>query len=567
MMSKRRYTRANLLVPVLLALTNSVQAAQAPLGPDSPYPNSQQSLPQLPNQGSSTVASKPTKPGALATSPSTAPKAVANPPAKGQAPLPLPSIGQVASPYQSKGPASLNTTLKNPKIAPEPVQRVSYNKRDETKETPTAPVPSAAPSPFPTIAQVESPYSSQGPANLTETLGSPQMSSSQLPGGSMGTTSPYESTANPGTYANNTLPPSAFQSGQGVDPAQPAPGNSGNGPAGALSSGLGGFPGSANTYFSMIGDASPPIGMALPAASHTIPNPPTPGARSISPSVRGFKFSENQSPMPQDRVYFSMNYYNNVNSALDKFFNTSVRGINIYRYIFGFEKTFNQGMGSIGIRLPIDNVFARPVTKNAGIAAGDSTALGNFTIYFKHILAFDSKTGSLASAGVAITPGVAPDRFAGAKYLSPNNTTSIQPYFAFLLRRNRLYFQGFIALDVPTNYAQPTLLYNDYGIGYMVYVDETSRNFITAIAPTLEVHINTPVNHTNAFSYTDIFGTPDIVNITTGLNTRFRQNSVLTMGVITPVTGPRPFTVEATVLFNYYFGRSVPRPAPPNIGG
>ncbi len=104
--------------------------------------------------------------------------------------------------------------------------------------------------------------------------------------------SPYESTANPGTYANNTLPPSAYQSGQGVNPPQPAIGQglllgqqtpspkaepdsvrmisppqavpnptfppafvrSANGSGGISGSGLGGIPTSGSSYFSMIGD-------------------------------------------------------------------------------------------------------------------------------------------------------------------------------------------------------------------------------------------------------------------------------------------------------------------------
>lgn len=317
----------------------------------------------------------------------------------------------------------------------------------------------------------------------------------------------------------------------------------------------------------MIGDASPPIAMVRASANSGPPAPPPPGARSqIAPSVRGFKIAENQSPMPQDRFFFSFNYYNDVNKTLDKHFQAPIQGIEIYRYVFGYEKTFNNGMGSVGIRLPIDNVYAQSRVKGLN-SGGDSTATGNLTVYLKHIFAYDRETGSVASGGVAISPQTAPGRFGGASFLAPSNSTTIQPFFAFLLNRNRFYFQGFTAIDVPADPAQATLIYNDLGIGYYVYRDNESNNLITAVAPTVEVHVNTPINHTGGYNPLDANSTPDIVNITSGLNTRFRQNSILTMGVVTPVTGPRPFSIEGTVLLNYYFGRSRRNPAPPIVGG
>jgi hypothetical protein len=223
-------------------------------------------------------------------------------------------------------------------------------------------------------------------------------------------------------------------------------------------------------------------------------------------------------------------------------------------------------MGSVGIRLPIDNVYARSSVPNI-TQGGNATSTGDLTVYIKHIFAINRETGSVASGGIAISPQTGPNSFANATYLAKSNTTTFQPFFAYLFRRDRFYLQGFFALDVPVDPAQPTLIYNDIGMGYFVYRDDTYTNFITGIAPTVEIHVNSPMNHSGAYNRSDNNGTPDIVNITTGLNTRFRQNSVLTMGVITPVTGPHPFTVEATILFNYYFGGSRRTTALPIVGG
>ena len=62
--------------------------------------------------------------------------------------------------------------------------------------------------------------------------------------------------------------------------------------------------------------------------------------------------------MPQDRLYFTFNYFSNLNSVLDRRFQSSVDELRAYRYIFGLEKTFDEGRGSIGIQLPLDSLTA-----------------------------------------------------------------------------------------------------------------------------------------------------------------------------------------------------------------
>ena len=38
------------------------------------------------------------------------------------------------------------------------------------------------------------------------------------------------------------------------------------------------------------------------------------------PTVRSFKIADNQSPMPQDRAYFTFNYFDDLNAALNRHF-------------------------------------------------------------------------------------------------------------------------------------------------------------------------------------------------------------------------------------------------------
>src|SRR5271157_5043373 len=156
----------------------------------------------------------------------------------------------------------------------------------------------------------------------------------------------------------------------------------------------------------MIGDLGP--GLSIPQPFPPTPPPPPPSPRRASalvPSVRGLKISENQSPRPQDRVFFTFDYFRNVNGALNLKLGAPVSDILVYRYIFGFEKTFDNGNASIGVRLPLDQLTANTrVPARFKQIGGTSTALDDMNIFSKFILRQDQQTGSLISVGLAITP-------------------------------------------------------------------------------------------------------------------------------------------------------------------
>jgi hypothetical protein len=326
--------------------------------------------------------------------------------------------------------------------------------------------------------------------------------------------------------------------------------------------GLGGAAGGSGAPPGIIGDQSvlvpglpqpPPL---PPPSNPSAPNVPSTRVRTqLSPSVRGFKIAENQSPFPQDRVFFSFNYFNDVNGSLDRHFESPIRNLNVYRYVFGYEKTFHEARGSIGVRLPL-NSFNADTSRGLVNTGGHSTALGNATFFTKYILGYNQKTGNLISVGLAVTPPTGPGIFAGGKGIlgGVTNKTTIQPFLGYYANlTDRLFFQGFCALDVPVNNNDVTILYNDIALGYFLLRDREAP-LITAVVPSLEAHVNTPLNHDNPYSLTDMGATAHSVNITSGLNVEIRRNSLFTFGVVVPTTGPRPFNVEAVALFNYRFG-------------
>ena len=225
-----------------------------------------------------------------------------------------------------------------------------------------------------------------------------------------------------------------------------------------------------------------------------------------------------------------------------------------YVYNFGVEKTFNDGMGSVGIRVPLDNLTANSFDNVIGTPT--STALGNITVFTKYILAQNRQTGSLVSACFAITPQTGTSRFAGAPYLFPLNSTSFQPCLAYIYNYKRFYLQGFSGFSFSANPNDVSFIYNDVAVGYYLYRNPDSRSWLTAFAPTAELHVDNPINHRDPLNSSDLAGSPDSVDLTFGLNFGIRNTAVLTAAFCVPVASPKPFDSEAILMLNIFFGRT-----------
>jgi hypothetical protein len=303
------------------------------------------------------------------------------------------------------------------------------------------------------------------------------------------------------------------------------------------------------------------------------------------PWVRSYKISDNQSPIPQDRVYFNFNYFYNINHAIDQKFNAPVSGIQIYRYLGGVEKTFLDGLASVGLTESINNLTA--VSSRAGLG-GTHTAMGDVSVFTKWILyqAWDDdqaynalggfgypaqlggsgRNGGLISGGLLLSTPTGPGGFAGATFSKSYRDVGIQPFLGYFYSQGNFYLHGFEAIDVPTDPRDMTIMFNDIGIGYYVYRNPNLDSFLTAFAPTFEVHANVPLNHTNINNVNDPIASKTVVDLTLGGNLQFGQRTVLLLGAVTPVTGPRPFEVEALALLNVFFGGRRARPAFPMAG-
>jgi hypothetical protein len=331
--------------------------------------------------------------------------------------------------------------------------------------------------------------------------------------------------------------------------------------AGAAGPGFGGGLGAATSAFPMIGDQSPlgfhSLQSVGPPGSVGPPPPRGPFASAAPyPTVRAIKISENMSPRPQDRFFFDFNFYNNVNSQINAFDRVPIYHMQAYRYIFGFEKTFDEGRGSFGLRFPINNLTADPLPGAGTVPTPTRTAVGNLDVFAKYILKSDPQSGSLISTGLMLSTPTGPGRFAGAPYVFGLNDLAIQPFLGYICNFGNWYLQGFSGFYFPTTLRDVTLMYNDVGIGYYLLRSQDPDAFLTAVAPTFEVHVNTPFTHRDWHNRLDFASAPDVVNFTYGINFQFRRSAIFTVAYVNPVTAPQPFNSEIVVFLNIFYGRS-----------
>ena len=295
----------------------------------------------------------------------------------------------------------------------------------------------------------------------------------------------------------------------------------------------------------------PPVTTTTPSTTVCIQGPPQVEFRSFSvPSgSHGFKISENQNVLPDCRVFFNYNYFNNVNDALNTRIGADVGQMDVHHEVFGFEKTFLEGKVSILMSLPINTLDAD--TAHTQGLGGTFTDVGDLTIAAKALLLYERELGLALSAGLAVTVPTGPSGFAGADVVGTFHSTLLQPYVGYLWQRDALYFHGFTSLDVPTESHDVTLLFNDLGVGYFVYRNHGGNRLVTDLASTFEIHINTPLNHRGSLH--GPVGTPDWVDLVGAVSVVVEGGSSLAIGFGAPITGPKPYDLEALVELNIRF--------------
>lgn len=260
----------------------------------------------------------------------------------------------------------------------------------------------------------------------------------------------------------------------------------------------------------------------------------------------GIKISDYESPRPQDRAFYHFNNFSYVNA-----YSPNLPPTHLARHILGFEKTLFAGNASVGLRLPFVNIHGNPQLAESQFS--------NMSIILKYAPRNDQPGGNVISGGVAFTVPTGRDLQLDLLTEPGNpfsahritlNATYFQPYLAFIRYLTpRLFVHGFSALLAPSDSRLVTLFTNDIGL-VMRLLRPYAEGIIRGIMPTLEVHINTPLNHRGVLSQP--VGFSDNVNLTAGC-TFLLQRATLGWAIATPVTVPRPFSVEVITSLNFRF--------------
>lgn len=275
-------------------------------------------------------------------------------------------------------------------------------------------------------------------------------------------------------------------------------------------------------------------------------------ARVAVVSGGSFKIAENERPIPEDRVFFTYNYFQDVPGAMQTPslpIATTANGppglalglvppygTYVQREVFGFEKTFLDGMASFGMRAPF-------VQQQGGIAPADSF-LGDLSFIFKAVgysFGSDAVTGGLVLT-VPTGPGIQTVDGDIHPFL-------FQPWVGGVATAGNFFAIGFASVVIPTDDRYPTMLFTDLQVGVVAYQNPFA-GLVTYVAPISEIHMTNPLNHRDQ---TSVLAVPDLVVLTEGVQVGIGPAASVSIGVAVPITGPRPFDWEALVQFNLRF--------------
>jgi hypothetical protein len=257
-------------------------------------------------------------------------------------------------------------------------------------------------------------------------------------------------------------------------------------------------------------------------------------ARAFYVNVSAFKIAENESPRPQNRVFFNYNYFNNVGGSIG----VPGTGFDVHRETAGFEMTMLDGTASIGARLPMFIQDGNP-------GGGSIDGFGDLSVILKWAPYLDNTTGNVLSTGLVMTAPTGRD--IGLADGTTRNPWIFQPWVGGIWNADALYVLGFSSVIIPTEAQLPTLFSNDLGFGYRIY--QSNDGAITSIIPTIEGHLTVPLNHSGSDTFPS--GFPDIFDMTAGVHIGLWNRAYLTLAAATPLTGPRPYDFELIAQFNF----------------
>jgi hypothetical protein len=288
--------------------------------------------------------------------------------------------------------------------------------------------------------------------------------------------------------------------------------------------------------------------------------------------VERTKISEDNNPLPRDRVFFTYDYFNRVPLSGE---------VDVHGFVLGFEKTFCDKLASIEVRVPFASTLNPDLVEGRGNSRDGEIGDIHFTL--KGLLYSTPVLNVAAGVGVSIPTG--PDTrlsLQDGTFLGRirNDSVIVTPYVAYLLTPDdRWFFQNWFQIGFDANHdpvelnpalatisnagrlKDQTILQIDAQLGYWLYKSDDSSRWLTALAPFVELHYNTSLDNADSvqatsFSLTSVNNRFDELNISTGVVAQIGDNCTLALGAAFPLKGEgnRSFDYQLGIRANIFFG-------------
>ncbi len=320
----------------------------------------------------------------------------------------------------------------------------------------------------------------------------------------------------------------------------------------------------------------------------------TTGAAPTSLILPGFFTAFNVEPAtPQTRLFFDYGGFHGFETTNPATGSGLVKGFNLNLFTVGAELAIPDNGYSIYVRVPI-------IEASDNTTGGRLNDVGDVSVGFKFALLEWDQAGTLITVGAtaALPTGreltVTTNRYAfdfdptgtirtlpTGQSLPPNysvgvNPVFLQPWVASLTVQGRLVVTGYGAVVIPTDAHVSTLVNADFSLGWQIYRSCCSSDVVTFITPFVNAEGLIPINHVGtpngllgqtgtltAGPTGQLFDSNPQTNysvnlpyqafVTGGASFGFGCHSVLTVGAVTPVIGPKAFSVGGVASLNLLF--------------
>jgi hypothetical protein len=338
-----------------------------------------------------------------------------------------------------------------------------------------------------------------------------------------------------------------------------------NFPGATFAGGIGPLFVSTNVFF----DYLLTTGQTVPGlvAVFSLPNPSGGGL------VGRNKYFDDGSPLPRDRVFVDYSHVGDFQGLGTSF--------DVNRYVFGAERTFLDGSGSVEVRVPFAGTVDSDQIGGQALDVNDAE-FGNVGLLFKGSLFRNANW--IVTAGLGLSMPTADDSrllFEGRTILEIRNQAwLIQPILVAAWAPNdRFYAQAGLQFDFaangnPVNVRSPggefaqrgvltdqTYLYTSAAVGYWLYQSDT--NYLSGVSLQGELHYNRTLGNrdfvlTGSALVTDLNDNLDVLNGTTGVNFVLNDRAVLALGVSFPLDDEWLYDWSLLARLNVRFGTAAP---------